>query len=344
MKQQERRTEKSFKKTMGEKKEKAEALLGQVHSGNYVEPDYKFDEALEATQDYIDTLPDIQNGSPDLIMGAPVKIQRVGIHNFRLPLKYKKREGGVIELETAVTGTVSLEADKAGINMSRIMREFYEYKDDEFSIDHVGKVLEGYKKRLGSFEAKICLSISYPIVQKSLRSGLEGYQYYKVTIEGDMDKNGKFTKYLHFDFVYSSACPCSFELAEHARQFRNKASVPHSQRSKARISVKFEDFVWIEDLQEICLDALKTETQVMVKREDEQAFAEMNGSYTKFVEDAARLLYDKLNKDPRILDFKACHSHLESLHSHDAISVIVKGIEGGFDAEVPDEIWDTLVC
>jgi len=33
--------------------------------------------------------------------------------------------------------------------------------------------------------------------------------------------------------------------------------------------------------------ALQTETQVMVKREDEQAFAELNGAYLKFVEDAA---------------------------------------------------------
>ena len=32
-----------------------------------------------------------------------------------------------------------------------------------------------------------------------------------------------------FDFVYSSACPCSYELAEYARKSRNKATVSHSQ-------------------------------------------------------------------------------------------------------------------
>ena len=35
-------------------------------------------------------------------------------------------------------------------------------------------------------------------------------------------------------------------------------------------------YLWIEDLQELCLAGLQTETQVIVKREDEQAFAEMN--------------------------------------------------------------------
>ena len=60
----------------------------------------------------------------------------------------------------------------------------------------------------------------------------------------------------------------------------------------------------------------------------------MNGSYLKFVEDAARLLYESLSNDERILDFKILCSHLESLHSHDAVAVAVKGIEGGFTTDV----------
>ena len=85
--------------------------------------------------------------------------------------------------------------------------------------------------------------------------------------------------------------------------------------------MKVEEFIWIEDIQEICNKALQTETQVIVK-EDEMAFAELNGSYLKFVEDAARLLYEQLINDKRIKDFRAICSHQESLHSHDAISVI----------------------
>ena len=54
----------------------------------------------------------------------------------------------------------------------------------------------------------------------------------------------------------------------------------------------------------MCIQALTTETQVMVRREDEQAFAEMNGAEVKFVEDAARLLYAQLSDDSRIIDFR----------------------------------------
>ncbi|HEX8464004.1 MAG TPA: GTP cyclohydrolase FolE2 [Abditibacterium sp.] len=304
--------------------------------------DFEFDRDFQVDEAYKATLPDLQNGS--LIRGAPIRLEKVGIHNFRLPIKYRRRDSEeLLELETSVTGTVSLEACKKGINMSRIMRAFYEHKDRQFTIDTLAKILGDYKRNLDSFEAQIMLKLSYPIPQKSLRSGLEGFQYYDVIMEMGIDKTDRMSKVMHFDFVYSSACPCSFELAEHARFMRQKATVSHSQRSTARVSIKFEDMIWIEDLHDRCLEALQTETQVMVKREDEQAFAELNGSYLKFVEDAARLLYESLSGDERILDFKIVCSHLESLHSHDAVAVVAKGIEGGFNTDVTYNEFRTLL-
>jgi GTP cyclohydrolase I len=306
--------------------------------------DRTYDTQFKATEEYVNTLHDLQNGPSSNIQGSQVKIQQVGIHNFRLPIKYKNKQGGEIELETSVTGTVSLEAEKKGINMSRIMRTFYEYKDTTFSIDLLETVLKSYKEKLGSYDAHIILNFSFPIIQNSLRSGLSGYQYYNVSLEAQLKSDDTLTKYLHFDFVYSSACPCSFELAMQAMEERNKAIVSHSQRSKTRITIEFEDMVWIEDLRDMCVKALSTETQVMVKREDEQAFAELNGANLKFVEDAARLLYQELDSNTSIKDFKVICSHLESLHSHDAISVIVKGVDKGLTPDVPVEVYRSLVC
>ena len=312
------------------------------HSIKYNEPEREFDSKYKPSKEEIETFPDLQNGPPSLIQGAAVEIQQVGIHNFRIPLKYKTRDNGIIELETQVTGTVSLEAHKKGINMSRIMRSFYEHKNETFSINKLENILAKYKEKLKSFDSKIALKISYPIIQKSLRSDLEGYQYYNVTFEGDLNKEGELKKIMHFDFVYSSACPCSYELAEHARKYRNKVTVSHSQRSVARLSIEFEDMIWIEDLKEICEAALKTETQVIVKREDEMAFAELNGSYLKFVEDAARLLYKELIHDKRVKDFRVICSHQESLHSHDAVSVILAP-NSKFSKDISHELWSSLI-
>ena len=100
--------------------------------------------------------------------------------------------------------------------------------------------------------------------------------------------------------------------------------------------------IWIEDLKEICETALKTETQVIVKREDEMAFAELNGSYLKFVEDAARLLYKELVQDKRVKDFRIVCSHQESLHSHDAVSVVLAP-NSKFSKDISHELWSSLI-
>jgi GTP cyclohydrolase I len=288
-----------------------------------------YDPTFTVTDQYKESLPDLQNGPASLIEGANVPIQQVGISNFKLPLKYPTPEGDLLTLETSVDGYVGLDAGKKGINMSRIMRTFYDFKDEIFYPGKLKELLQAYKDELESRSAFLKLSFSYPMMKKSLRSGLEGYQYYDVSFEGKLDENGNFSKFIHLDFVYSSACPCSFELAEHAREERGVAAIPHSQRSVASVTVELNDDMFIDDLVEISREALQTETQVMVKREDEQAFAEMNGAYQKFVEDAARLLYDQLNEDESVKDFVVRCAHLESLHSHDAVSRICKGVPNG---------------
>ena len=299
---------------------------------------HKYDTSFVVTDTYRKSLPDMQNASADHIIGSNVPILKVGISNFKLPLKFIKTNSDTVTLETSITGAVSLEADQKGINMSRIMRVFYTFKDRVFTLDLLKEVLMDYKKKLNTYRAEIRLDFNYPIQQNSLRSDISGWQYYKVSYEGILDERDNFHKRMHFDFIYSSACPCSSDLAEHAREERLVYSIPHSQRSTARISIELNsnEHIFIEDIQEIALNALKTETQVMVKREDEQAFAELNGAYPKFVEDAARLLFTELNKDPRIKDFQLVCAHLESLHSHDAIAVINKGIPGGFAGHIDD--------
>jgi len=293
-----------------------------------------YDAKFKLTPEYHASLPDMME-AVDAIQGAPVPIQQVGVSNFHLPLKFRAADGSIHTLETAITGSVSLEATLKGINMSRIVRSFYEHQDEVFTLDTLGRILKKYQRKVEALNARLKLSFSYPMKQRALRSGLEGWQYYRVSYEGTVDAKGRVRRFIEFDFVYSSACPCSAELAEHARETRGAYAIAHNQRSKARVKVELAERarLSVEALQKHCLNALKTETQVMVKREDEQAFAEMNGAYIKFVEDAARLLYAELAADKRIIDFEVACSHLESLHSHDAVSVICKGVPGGFTAD-----------
>jgi GTP cyclohydrolase IB len=287
--------------------------------------DYPADFKADAA--YKTTLPDLQNGPSSLIRGAQQQIQHVGISNFRLPIRFHTRDNGDLTLETSVTGTVSLEAEKKGINMSRIMRSFYKHAERTFSFEVIEAALDDYMADLDSLDARIQMRFSFPMRVESLRSGLSGYQYYDIALEL-VETGGVRQKFMHIDYVYSSTCPCSLELSEHARVFRGQLATPHSQRSVARISVALDanaGCLWFEDLIEACRRAVPTETQVMVKREDEQAFAELNAANPIFVEDAARLFCEQLQADHRIGDFRVVASHQESLHSHDAVSILTEG-------------------
>ena len=303
----------------------------------------RYPDAFSVDEVYKSGLPDLQNGPESLIKGARRAIQHVGISNFRLPIRYQTRDGGDLMLETSVTGTVSLDAEKKGINMSRIMRSFYAHSERLFSFEVIEAALDDYKRDLESFDARIQMRFSFPMKVQSLRSGLAGYQYYDIALEL-VEQAGVRHQIVHLDYVYSSTCPCSLELSEHARRTRGQLATPHSQRSVARVSLVLDraaGCMWFEDLVEMCRAAVPTETQVMVKREDEQAFAELNAANPIFVEDAARLYAERLQADARVGDFRVIASHQESLHSHDAVSVLTEGPTFS-QASLDPRLFDTL--
>lgn len=307
---------------------------------------HEYDASFRPSKNYLSSMPDIQNTA-----GASIHmpINMVGISNFLMPLQVIQKDGSQQEVQASVSGTVSLEAEKAGINMSRIIRTAYSSINNALSIDRLCEVLTNYKRDLETFDAHIILKFPYRMWQNSLRSRNEdgtlngAWHYYDIVFDVNLDRNGKFTKRMYLDFVYSSACPCSTALSEHAALSRGKYGIPHSQRSVARIGLEFDKMIWIEDVVYACRKALTTEVQTFVKREDEQAFAELNGAQTKFVEDAIRILADMCEKIPRVKDYKIVCSHNESLHPHNAIAVYVKGLEGGFTQDVSYDELMSLV-
>ncbi|OOY06300.1 GTP cyclohydrolase FolE2 [Thioclava sp. F28-4] len=320
----------------------ARLLPGHAVS-NYPDLSRDYDAAFEADETYKATMPDLQNGPSSLIVGAHTRIEHVGISNFRLPVRFHTRDNGDLTLEASVTGTVSLEAEKKGINMSRVMRSFYVHAEKTFSFEVMEAALDDYMDDLESFDARLMMRVSFPVKRPSLRSGLEGWQYYDIALEL-IETAGVRTKVIHLDYVYSSTCPCSLELSEHARASRGQLATPHSQRSVARISAVVEpgEVLWFEDMIDLARAAVPTETQVMVKREDEQAFAELNAANPIFVEDAVRAFAERLLADARIGDFRIVASHQESLHSHDAVAMLTEG-ETFASASVDPKLFATLI-
>lgn len=301
-----------------------------------------------------EALPDPQVNP--IIPGAKVPIQKVGIGPVDLPVKFVRRDGEAQELQAKVSLYGSLDNPIAkGLNLSRFYLLMHETVADHVSIDGLKGVLQAIRENQHCEHAYCKLRFSYPWVQEALRTRAEaqdgeevfkvvqgkrlsyrkqeGHIFYNCELEGQIHGD-EFKFYLTVDYLYSSTCPCSFELSEDATERRGKAANAHSQRSCAKIKVEFDpdNPIYIEDIVELARTFVPTEVQVVVKRRDEQAFAELNGANLIFTEDACRLLYaglDELYNQNKIFDFSIVTSHFESLHPWDAVAVIYKGVEGG---------------
>lgn len=305
-----------------------------------------------------ENLPDPQDDP--ILPGAKVAIPKVGIGPVDLPVQFVRRSGEVQVLQAKVSLYGSLDNPEAkGLNLSRFYLLMHETVANHLSIDGLKGVLQAIRDNQSCKHAYCKLRFSYPWTQKALRTRAEaevdedvfkvvqgkklshrkqeGHINYNCELEGQLHDDGYsevYKFYLTVDYLYSSTCPCSFELSEDATERRGKAANAHSQRSCAKIKVEFDpdNPVYVEDIVELARTYVPTEVQVVVKRRDEQAFAELNGSNLIFTEDACRLLYaglDEWYKQTKIFDFSIVTSHFESLHPWDAIAVIYKGVEGG---------------
>lgn len=276
-----------------------------------------------------------------------IAIPRVGINRFRVPLSFKHRDGSVMNHDCEASMYVNCPAGKTGINMSRLCTIIQnEGANGSVNSKFFKGVLHRFRTDLRDYdteekldEAFLRLQFNYPVKQLSLKSNNWGWQYYRTIAEAKESKTRGFESYITLEYEYSSTCPCSLSMAkQYEADFAqgltdegNGIGVAHGQRSRATAKVKIaaNATFGIEDLIELLREAIPTETQSLVKRIDEQAFAILNGANPMFVEHASKRLFKVLNADARLEDWIVSLEHFESLHSHNACAVIFKGVEGG---------------
>lgn len=296
---------------------------------NYMEKLIRqYDRKFVPDEEYLKSMPDIQNEG---FTGIPINL--VGMAGIKRPFTIKQRDGKNQEVLAHIIGQVDNDALSRGINMSRISRELSVFDFNTFNMDELGRILQNYKKKLDRMRAGLNIAFEYRLPQCSLRSkdmfgnANSSWSYTPVEFELHMDDFSHLRKILWVYYIYSSTCPCSTELSLHAGETRRRAASPHAQRSVAKIGIEFTDMVWIEDVLDACRRAVPTEVQTYVKREDEQAFAELCASEgTVFVEDAIRRFARELDKDERIKDYKIMCLHEESLHPWGAHAVMIKNV------------------
>ncbi len=305
------------------------------------------------------TLPDIARETRVELTGT---LDRVGMMEIEVPVLLANTKGIPFQVPARANAFVSLDDPKAkGIHMSRLFLQLQEGLASgplSFTLleDLLTKFIETHKEL--SRSSSINIAFDYMVERPALKSQNKGWRSYPIVLSAVLSE-GQVCFDLQMQITYSSTCPCSAALArkliqdhflmefksetisrEEVHQWlgttRGILATPHSQRSEAHVKIRFDAAAdadapahWLK-LIDLVEQRLGTPVQAAVKREDEQEFALLNGQNLMFCEDAARKIKNALLEQTFVDDFLVRVSHLESLHPHNAVSIVTKGIKGGF--------------
>ena len=301
-------------------------------------------------------LPDVAQDMKAVVGG---RLDRVGMSGIEIALRLRNSEGETVLTPARATAQVSLDdPDIKGVHMSRLFLVLHKtLEEDEFTMGMVDRLVQAFVDSHSDVSSSSYTEFSFEYMAKrsSLLSDHITWRSYPVRVEAEL-KDGAIEHRLQVSVAYSSTCPCSAALARQLlqQQFledfedhrwlsvsqvmhwlggQGTLATPHSQRSHADVAVVLSDSCRqypIVGLIDAVESAIATPVQAAVKRDDEQEFARLNGENLMFCEDSARRIRAVLDKMPEFVDYRIQASHLESLHPHDAVSVVAKGIPGGF--------------
>lgn len=280
-------------------------------------------------------------------------INWVGMKEMEVPVLIPV-DGEPVRTPARAEAKVSLDKKSSrGIHMSRLyvlVQEKLTQNALSFSVleELTREFLKSHHEL--SSHAFVSLRFEQPLQRRALKSDNHAWRTYPVIFSSE-NRQGRVKNFLEAVITYSSTCPASAALSrqliqenfqktfaatgelsfEKIHQWLGSTegivATPHAQRSFARVKVQVQGEMPAALLIDAVEEALQTAVQGAVKREDEQEFALRNGQNLMFCEDAARRVKRALDPLESVLDYVAELNHVESLHPHNAVSLISKGLD-----------------
>lgn len=241
-----------------------------------------------------------------------IDIDKVGVCDLIYPIVVLDKRN---ERQT-VTATINMYVDLPhhfkGTHMSRFIEILNEYKSD-LIIENLDNLLIEVCQKLEAMSAHIELGFKYFLEKEapvSKAKSLMGYDC-KLMVSHTLD-NGK-DSILEVKVPVMNLCPCSKEISNTAA---------HNQRGVVTTQVRFNDFVWIEDLISVVEKSASSELYTLLKRPDEKFVVEHAFDNPRFVEDVVRIVANELMEDSRVTWFTVKSINFESIHNHNAYAFI----------------------
>ena len=241
-----------------------------------------------------------------------IDIDQVGVKGIRYPITVRDKDMGEQQTVAEINMYVNLPRYYKGTHMSRFVEILNEHSR-RISLQNFSVILQEMKDRLDAESAHMEITFPYFISKSAPVTGIEGLMEYKCTFKGSLNKGSDLVVMIFVPI--STLCPCSKEISDFGA---------HNQRGEVRLQVRFNRFIWIEDLIRLVEQSASVDVYSVLKREDEKYVTEKAYENPMFVEDIVRDIAVKLNHDPNITWFDVESENFESIHNHNAYARIEK--------------------
>ncbi len=239
-----------------------------------------------------------------------IPINKVGVKDISYPIVVMDKNKALQHTVARVNMYVDLPHHFKGTHMSRFIEVLNTYRE-EIALQKMETILQRMKEKLGASSAHLEIEFPYFIEKRAPVSAAKSLMEYNCSFNGSLAEE--------FDFVLgvripvTSLCPCSKELSSFGA---------HNQRSIMTVRVRYQEFIWIEDLIELIEQCGSSPVYSLLKREDEKFVTEQAYENPRFVEDMVREATQRLSAMDNITWFAVEAENFESIHNHSAYAAI----------------------
>ena len=243
-----------------------------------------------------------------------IAIDKVGVKNIKYPIVVEDRKHKFQHTIADIDIFVDLPHEHRGTHMSRFIEVLNSYHKENL-IDSLEFLLSDVKSQLNSQKAYIKIRFPYFIEKAAPVSKITSLLDYECVFEAYLSDVYKFE--LGVTVPITTLCPCSKEISDYGA---------HNQRSYVTVKIRYNQFVWIEELIDIVENKASCEIYPLLKRSDEKYVTERAFDNPAFVEDIVRDVTLALKADKRIDWFCVESENMESIHNHNAYARVEFGV------------------
>lgn len=243
-----------------------------------------------------------------------IEIEKVGVKNIKYPIIVLDRKNKVQNTIATINMYVNLPHHFKGTHMSRFIEILNEYRGS-INLKTLFTIIDEMKEKLNAKSAHLEIEFPYFMEKEAPVSKAKSLMEYSCRFCASHDDERDL--HIEVNVPITTLCPCSREISRYGA---------HNQRGRVTVKVRFDRFLWIEDIIRYVEDSASSEVYSLLKRPDEKFLTEKAYMDPMFVEDVVRNVASKLDADENITWFSVEAENFESIHNHSAYAFVEKKV------------------